>query len=56
MIETTIDLDMISQHEFMIKPSFDDTLQGLCVYHNQTLHILTLYIHRNNSIFDVVKY
>lgn len=31
MIETTVDLDMVSQHEYMIKPSFDDTLQGLCV-------------------------
>ena len=31
MVETTIDLDMVDQHEFMIKASFDDTLQGLSV-------------------------
>lgn len=29
MVETTIDLDMVDQHEFMIKASFDDTLQGM---------------------------
>ncbi|XP_065906455.1 DNA mismatch repair protein Msh2-like isoform X3 [Dysidea avara] len=29
MVETTIDLDMVDQHEFMIKASFDDTLQEL---------------------------
>ena len=31
MVETTIDLDMVDQHEFMIKASFDDTLQGVSV-------------------------
>lgn len=29
MVETTIDLDEVSQHKFVIKPEFDETLQEL---------------------------
>ena len=29
MIETTLDLSMVDQHEFVIKPDFDDNLQGI---------------------------
>ena len=33
LVETTIDLDLAGHHEFVIKPSFDQALQG-----NQILH------------------
>ena len=28
MVETTVDLEMIEQHEFVIRADFDDTLMG----------------------------
>jgi len=35
MVETTIDLEAIENHEFMIKADFDETLQGLIWLSNQ---------------------
>ena len=29
MVETTLDLAMVEQHEFVIKPEFDEALEGL---------------------------
>lgn len=51
MVETTIDLDMVDQHEFMIKASFDDTLQGLsvclsvCVFVLVTCSLFCIHVH-----------
>ena len=28
MVETTMDLSMVDQHEFVIKPDFDENLAG----------------------------
>ena len=28
MVETTVDLELVGHHEFVIKPSFDERLQG----------------------------
>ena len=29
LVETTIDLELTEHHEFLIKPSFDEKLQGI---------------------------
>jgi len=34
MIETTMDLQQVENHEFMIKPDFDDDLKGRDLLHN----------------------
>ena len=30
MVETTLDLSMVDQHEFVIKPDFDENLASEC--------------------------
>jgi DNA mismatch repair protein MSH2 len=36
MVESTLDMDLVDRGEFLVKPSFDDDLQGV----NITLNIL----------------
>jgi len=41
MIETTLDLEQIDSHDFLIKADFDDDLRGtLCLYLTLTLPYL----------------
>jgi len=34
MVESTLDMDQVDHGEFLVKPSFDDDLQGVNITHN----------------------